>query len=194
MSQENVEIVRGVRTPVAVSSKNRRRTLDERILVRFPALARLLLSAWARLPPGSRLRRAFLGRFLRQGYEAGNRRDFDLLLLGIDPEIEFHFDASRVGGFLPPDLLGVHRGHEGYLRVWKSAIEVMDDFKFEPEEVIDLGDRLFVAARQTGRGTSSGIPVDQSIFQVFTLRRGLAIRLQDFVDRAQAFEAAGLQE
>ena len=147
MSQENVEVVRGVRTPAAVSSKNRRRTLDERILVRFPALARLLLSAWARLPPRSRLHRA-----------------------------------------------GVHRGHEGYLRVWKSVIEVMDDFKFEPEEVIDQGDRLFVAVRQTGRGTSSGIPVDQSIFQVFTLRRGLAIRLQDFVDRAEALEAVGLRE
>jgi ketosteroid isomerase-like protein len=194
MSQENVEIVRGVRTSVAVSSETRRRTLDERILVRFPALVRVLLSAWSRLPPRSRLRRAFLGRFLRQGYEAGNRRDFDLLLLGLDPEIEFHFDASRVGGFIPPDLPGVHRGHEGYLRVWKAADEAIDDFKVEPEEVIDFADRLFVAIRQTGHGTSSGIPVDQSIFQVFTLQRGLVIRLQDFIDRDEALQAAGLRE
>jgi ketosteroid isomerase-like protein len=194
MSEENVEIVPGVRTPVSVSSKNRRRTLDERILVRFPALARLLLSAWARLPPRSRLRRAFLGRFLRQGYEAGNRRDFDFLLLGLDPEVEWHFDASRVGGFLPPDLLGVHRGHEGYLRAWEAALEAVDDFKVEPEEVIDLGDRLFVEIRQTAHGTSSGIPVAQSIFQVLTLQRGLVIRLQEFTDRDAALAAAGLSE
>jgi ketosteroid isomerase-like protein len=192
MPEENAETGRGVRTLVTVAAKSRRRTLDERVFVRFPALARVFLSAWSRLPPRSRLRRAFLGRFLRQGYEAGNRRDFDFLLLGLDPEIEWHFDASRVGGFLPPDLLGVHRGHEGYLRAWEAALEAVDDFKVEPEEVIDMGDRLFIAIRQTGHGTSSGIPVEQSIFQVFTLQRGLVIRLEEFTDRDKALEAAGL--
>jgi hypothetical protein len=72
MSWENVEIVRGVRTRVSISTQNRRRTLDERIFVLFPALARLVLSGWSRLPPRSRLRRAFLARLLRQGNEAVN--------------------------------------------------------------------------------------------------------------------------
>jgi ketosteroid isomerase-like protein len=194
MSQDNVESVRGVRSPFTVSTENRRRTLDERIFVLFPALARVLLSAWSRLPPRSRLRRAWLLRIMRQGCEAANRRDFDLLFLALDPEIEYHANENALGGFVPPDLLGVHRGHEGYLRVWEAMIEAVDDFKLEPEEVIDFGDRLLAAGRGTGHGSSSGVPVDQPNFQVFTLRRGLVIRQEDFDDRDKALEAAGLSE
>jgi ketosteroid isomerase-like protein len=194
MSKENVEPVEGVRTRVTVRSKTTRRTLDERIFVRFPALARVVISAWSRLPPRSRLRRALLSRVIRHGNEAGNRRDFELQLLFLDPEIEYHFSESPVGGFVPPDLLGVHRGHQGYLEVWEGVMEAMDDLKIEIDEVIDYGDRLLTAGRHMGHGRSSGIPFNQPVFQVFTLRRGLAIRQADFTDRESALEAAGLSE
>jgi ketosteroid isomerase-like protein len=196
MSEENAppRDRAGVRTPVTVSAKSRRRTLDERLFVLFPVLVRALLSAWSRLPPRSRLRRAWLSRIIRQGCEAANRRDFDLLLLPFDPEIEYHANESSAGGFVAPDLLGVHRGHEGYLRIWEAWIEAMEDFKLEHEEVIDYGDRLLAAGRATGHGSSSGVPVNQPIFQVFTLRRGLVIRQEDFDDRDKALEAAGLRE
>jgi hypothetical protein len=44
MSEENLEIVRGVRTvlPPLSDRASERRTLDERLCVRFPALYRLL--------------------------------------------------------------------------------------------------------------------------------------------------------
>jgi hypothetical protein len=145
-----VEVLRCVRTPVAVSSENRRRSLDERIFVRFPTFARTMLSIWSRLPHGSRLRRAWLSRTVRQGCEAANRRDFDLLFVGLDPAIEFELPGSLVGGYVPPDLVGVHHGHGGYLRVWECLMEAWEDLRLEPEEVIDLGDRLLVAGRSVG--------------------------------------------
>jgi ketosteroid isomerase-like protein len=188
MSEENVEIVRGVRTPVNVRRETTRRSLDERLLVRFPALVRLLVSAWGRLPPRSRLRRALLARFVRQVFEAANRRDWDVLLLGIDPRIEYHPSA----GFRTLGVGEVHRGHEGYLEVWKTGIEVMGDISLELEEVIDLGDRLFTAGRIIGHGDSSQAFVDQRNFQVATLRHGLVIRQEDFTDRDEALKAAGL--
>jgi ketosteroid isomerase-like protein len=194
MSQENVEVVRGVPTRLTVSSKTRRRSVYERILVRFPVFFRVLASAWWRLPPRSRLRRALTARNFRQAYEAANRRDFDVLLLRLDPEIEFQFDESPVGGMLPPDLVGVHRGHEGYVRVWEAGLEAADNYRLEPEEVIDFGDRLLVVGRQTGRGTSSGIPFDEPLLSLFTLRRGLVVRLKDFATRDKALEAAGVRE
>jgi ketosteroid isomerase-like protein len=194
MSKENVEIVRGVRTSVSVSTENRRRTLDERIFVLFPALARIVLSALSRLPPRSRLRRAWLSRIMRQACEAVNRRDFDLLFLAFDPEMEFRFNDSPIGGFLPPDMLGVHHGHEGYRRLWEAADEVWEDLKLEFEEVIDFGERLVTAARYTGHGGISGVPINQPLFQVFTLRRGLVFRQEDFTDRDKALEAAALTE
>jgi ketosteroid isomerase-like protein len=194
MSPENVEVVRGVRMPVNVPSEKTWRTLDERIFVLFPALFRALAFAWSRLPPRSALRRALTAHNFRQAYEAANRRDFDVLLLRADQEIEIQFDESPVRGLLPPDLVGVHRGHEGYVRVWEAGLEAAEDYRREPEEVIDFGDRVLVAGRQTGHGTSSGIPFDEPLLSLFTLRRGLVIRLKDFADRNNALEAVGLRE
>jgi ketosteroid isomerase-like protein len=192
MSQENVEIVRGVRTRVRVSSENRRRTLDERILVRFPVLVRVLQSAWSRLPPGSRFRRALLSRIMRQGCEAANRRDFALVFLIFDPKIEFRY--PDVGGFAFPDQLGVHRGYEGYLGVWDAGDEAWEDLRLEYEEVIDFGDRLLATGRYSGHGRSTGISLNEPVFQLFTLQRGFVIRQEDFADRDQALKAVGLSE
>jgi hypothetical protein len=105
MSKENIEVVKGVRTPVAVSTENRRRTVEERIFVRFPALVRLSGSLWSRLPPRSRLRRALSARVVRQGSEAANRQDWEFLFARFDPAVEFELPESVVTGLLPPDLL-----------------------------------------------------------------------------------------
>ena len=47
MSRRNVEIVRGVRIALSLPSERagQRRSLDERLFVRFPALSRLLADA-----------------------------------------------------------------------------------------------------------------------------------------------------
>src|ERR1700752_1224457 len=111
MSQETIEAARGVRIPL-VSETRRHRSLDERIVVRFPALGRLLAAWWARLPKHSRLRRVLLVRRFRQGFAAAHRRDFDFLLTGFDPRIKLH----RAAVFL--DVSGTFHGHDGYLEVW----------------------------------------------------------------------------
>jgi ketosteroid isomerase-like protein len=190
MSEGNVEVVRGVRTPVNVRRETTRRSLDERLLLRFPALLRLLGSAWSRLPPRSRLRRAFLSRFIRQALEAANRRDWDVLLLGVDPRIEYR----PTPGLRTLGLGDVYRGHDGFLETWKTGIEVMGDVSLECDEVIDFGDRLLTAGRVTAHGDSSGAFVDQPNFQVVTLRHGRVIRQEDFTDRDEALRAAGLSE
>jgi ketosteroid isomerase-like protein len=197
MSQENVGVLRGVQYRVSLPNEraSQRRTLDERFFVRFPASYQLLADRLMRLPLGSRPRRLMLTRLGGRAAAAANRRDFDALLkYGFDPAIELELPESLVGGFVPPDLVGVHRGHEGYRRMWERLIEAWPDLKLEPEEVIDFGKRLLATVRLTGHGRHSGIPFEQRFFQVFTVRRGLVIRQKDFVDRNQALEAAGLEE
>ncbi len=103
------------------------------------------------------------------------------------------FDVSSAEGFVPPDLGGLHRGHQDYLRVWEAAIEAID-LRVDYGEIVDYGDRLLLCGRQTGRGRTSGVPVDQPLFQVITLRRGLATRTEQFTERRRALEAAGLSE
>src|SRR5215210_7166356 len=112
MSQQNVGTVRGVRIALSPSSQgpSQRRTLDERLFARFPALYRVIAERLLRLPPGSWLRRLILARLGRRAAAAANRRDFEVLLYGFDPAIEFELPGSPLGGYVPPDLVGVHQG------------------------------------------------------------------------------------
>jgi hypothetical protein len=125
MSEESVELAGGVRTPVATSVEPTRRTLDERIFIRVPALVPPIALVYARLPPRSRLRRAFTARSSRRFADAFNRRDLDVLLPFLHPEFEFEGAESPVGGYFP-DLPKVSRGRESYLRMFETVFEGWD--------------------------------------------------------------------
>src|SRR5690242_1065023 len=105
----------GVRSVVRVRGRTgRRRTLEERVLTRFPSAGRLLARAFARLPPGSRVRRALVARRTGLAYAAANRGDFEVVLAGMDLGI-YEYRPSR--DLLPPDLEDVFHGQDGYLRL-----------------------------------------------------------------------------
>ena len=186
MSQENVEKTPAIRVPVTALNRTHR-TLDERIVVRFPALGRLLLAAWARLPEHSRLRRAMLLRVVRRGYAAANRRDFDLLVIGFDPDIELH-------PMFPLDFNTNYHGHDGYREAWRVILEAFEDVRLDPQELLALGDRWLVTVEWSGHGAGSGVSISQQGFQVVTMSRGLVVRQDDFTDRAEALKAVGLAE
>jgi ketosteroid isomerase-like protein len=192
MSEQDVTIVRGTRIalPPAGETSTQRRSLDERLIVRFPALSRLLADGLMRLPVRSRLRRMMIARGVRQAYAAANRRDFDRVLVGWDSGSEYRPSAD----LLPPDFEAVFHGHDGYLTMWRRQVDAFEDLRFDPEEILDLGDKLLVTARVRGHGTGSGVAVSQPVFQLFSLRRGLVVRQEDFLDRSKALEAAGLRE
>jgi ketosteroid isomerase-like protein len=189
MSQENVEPTRAVRIPL-VPETRRHRSVDERIVVRFPALARPLRAAWWRLPRHSRLRRVILVRLVRRAYAAANRRDFDLLLTNLDASIEFRAEGIT----RPPDFDALFHGHHGYREAWRVLLEAFEDARLDPQELLDLGDRWLVTVDFNGHGAGSGVPFNQQLFQVFTSRRGLIVRQDDFLDHAEALKSLGLPE
>jgi ketosteroid isomerase-like protein len=187
MSQEKAKTARGVRLPPARDARQHR-TLEERILVRFPALLPRFVAAWMGLPRHSRLRRAILVRLARQGYAAANRRDFDVTLRSYDPGCYEYYP----GQVALPDSDPVYYGHDGFHKFWRQLLEAFADVRLDPEELLDLGDRVLVTTHMSGHGTGSGVSINQQLFQLVTLRRGLIVRQDDFPDRAQALEAAGL--
>jgi ketosteroid isomerase-like protein len=87
----------------------------------------------------SRLRRAATARLTRRFGEAFNRRDFDVVLPFLHPDVEFEGAKTLVGGYLFPDLPAVLHGREGYRRMFEAVIEVWEDLAYRPEEVLDLG-------------------------------------------------------
>lgn len=129
-----------------------------------------------------------VARRIQQAYAAANRRDYESVLAGWDAESEYR--PSR--DLMPPDLDAAFHGHEGMHQLWSYWRDAFEDMRWDPEEILDFGDRLLVTARQTGHGTGSGIAVSKPVFQLFTLRDGMVLRQEDFGDRSAALEAAGI--
>ncbi len=128
---------------------------------------------------------------MSRAYAAANRRDFDLILTGNDPRrYEYHPSVD----FLPPDMETVYYGHDGYRRFWRNWLDAFEDIRWDPEEILDFGEKALVTTQQSGHGSGSGIAVSEPVFQLFTFRRGLVIRQEDFSSRSKALEAAGLRE
>ncbi len=193
MSEESIEVVHGIRTALSPVGERagRRRSLDEHLQVRFPVFFRRLSDLGLRLPSRSRLRRLLLARAIVRAYAAANRRDFDLILTAYDPAVYEYRPSSDL---LPPDMERVLRGPDGYRKLWRYWLDAFEDIRFDPEEMLDLGDQILVTAQQRGHGSGSGVAVEQPVFQLFKFRRGMVISQEDFLDRAQALAAAGLSE
>lgn len=85
------------------------------------------------------------------------------------------------------------RGHDAVrasLVRWKSE---WDRYEMLPEEFEETGDRVVVAVSFRARGRASGIEVDARLYDVYTLRDGKIIRMDQFTQRSEALQAAGLQ-
>jgi ketosteroid isomerase-like protein len=77
------------------------------------------------------------------------------------------------------------------LRRWETDWE---DLRTVPEEYVDAGDRVVVTVHLAGRGRGSGIEVDTHLYEVWTIRNGKAVRMDEFTERAEALKAVGLSE
>jgi ketosteroid isomerase-like protein len=88
-----------------------------------------------------------------------------------------------------------NRGREAVWDFFVQANEQWEDAAYEFGELIDAGDDKVVAqVRGEMRGKASGAGVPWIFWQVVTFRNGKALRFEWFADRAEALEAAGLQE
>jgi ketosteroid isomerase-like protein len=74
--------------------------------------------------------------------------------------------------------------------LWRAE---WDDYRVMPEGFVDIGDSVIVTVRLRGRGRGSGIEVDALFHDVYTLRDGLIVRMDQFTERAEALAAAGAE-
>ena len=120
--------------------------------------------------------------------EAFERRDLDAFLELFAPEAEFAPRSAAVHGGSP------FRGHDGIRSWWESMFSVFSEYAAEIDEVRDLGDVTFGRARLLGRGTGSGVAVEQAQWHVVKWRDGVVVHWRTFPSEAEALEAAGLSE
>src|SRR6185437_1773423 len=121
----------------------------------------------------------------RRGYEAFARGDLDAAIEFMHPEIEAH-DPREL-----PDA-AIYRGREAVRRDWEQTSALFEDFSIDVEKSFDRGDEVVVFLRFRGRARESNTEVEAPVAHVWTIRDGKAVRLRQFLDRAEALEAVGL--
>jgi len=103
------------------------------------------------------------------------------------PEIEWHGAAEDPG-------LEVFHGVEGVKKLVEEVQEQLDDFRTEPFEFLDAGDRVVAGLVHRGRGRGSSAEVEMREWNVFLIREGRIVTVHEYGKREDALKAAGLSE
>ncbi len=186
MSRENVEVVR---QSIAARPSSRRR-VRERLFLRFPQVAATVARLVLGLPPRSRLRQVMIRDAFRLAVEAANRKDHEAAFVLLPPDYEAILHPELVGiGFDP-----LYRGRDGRVRLQQQWESELGEFENDPQEIIDLGDRVLLLGRMRGVGRGSGAAFDSEVAYLITLSGGRMIREQVLRSHNEALEAAGLSE
>jgi ketosteroid isomerase-like protein len=125
----------------------------------------------------------------RRGMDAYNRRDIDVFFAEL-ATADFEWWPALTRGYEG----GCYRGREGVEQFIADTSENWEELQIVAEEFRDLGDRVLVLGRFSGRGKGSGVPVEQPYTTILDFRNDRIWRLRAYFDRAEALRAAGLSE
>jgi ketosteroid isomerase-like protein len=177
-----------MRTPVDASVVMRR-PLADRVALLFPRLLPLAFRIVFRLRPGSAPRRRALDYGLRRLFAALNRRDFDVVLLGMEPEAEMEFRGVELTG-----IASSYHGHDGFRAFWAEWLRDWEQVSHGITAVIDLGDRIVIRVWGHHLAPKSGLWQDSDSGYLFELRDGRVKRLVVWYHWSDAVEALGLDQ
>jgi ketosteroid isomerase-like protein len=126
---------------------------------------------------------------VRDAFEAFVGGDQEKTAQLVDPELEFH---GTVGGLQEGQIA---RGQsEIDERFEAEDLEAWEERRLEAEEFIDAGDEVVVLLHEYRRGRGSGVELELKTAVVVAVSAGRVVRMQGYMDRGAALEAAGLRE
>jgi ketosteroid isomerase-like protein len=125
---------------------------------------------------------------IRRIFEAFNSEDVERVVALTHPDLVVDIPAEVSA---EPDT---YRGPDGMRRYLSSFQDAMDEIRFEPERLWDVGQSVVVALRLTAKGRQTAIPVEQRSAGVWTIRDGKVIRIRVCASLSEALEAVGLPE
>jgi ketosteroid isomerase-like protein len=100
-------------------------------------------------------------------------------------------------GVTPPELSpepDTYRGHEGIRRYFAGFEGVMDEVRWEADELMEApNDRVVAGIRLLTRSVATGLELELPVWQVCTVRDGKVLRIEGFAEREDALRAAGLE-
>jgi ketosteroid isomerase-like protein len=111
--------------------------------------------------------------------EALNRGDLDGMLARMDPDFEWRpLEASPVAR--------AYRGREQVRRYVEDWLGTFESLRLELEDPTQVADQVVAVVRGHGRGRASGVELESRFCQVWTLRSGAAIAMEEHATREQA--------
>jgi ketosteroid isomerase-like protein len=119
---------------------------------------------------------------VRAIYRAFEHRDTEVLVRHLDPSIRV-YDRP-----LHPDA-SVYEGHEGFLRFSETDWEAFEEVVYEPQDFLAYGAYVVVPIKQSGRGKSSALGIEEGIVNLWKLRKGKCVELRIFSTVEEALEA-----
>ena len=122
---------------------------------------------------------------VRRAFDAFSRRDAAALIALADPDIVFRPPTGRLAGRDEP-----YRGHEGLREYLIDVGRVWQELRSEPDEYVELGDRVLCTGRVYAWGV--GRVIDAPAGWVWRLRDGRLLEGTVYETRRAAYEAVGL--
>ena len=111
-------------------------------------------------------------------------------------------EAKEALGYMDPEAAWnplfsgeTYRGHRDITKGWDELREAAENYNSKLLEVTDLeNDRVLATFAVRLEGRTTGIHVDAKLFAVLRFQDGLIARVDEYADRRNALEAAGLRE
>jgi ketosteroid isomerase-like protein len=114
--------------------------------------------------------------------DALNRGDVDGMLARMHPDFEWRpLESSPVARS--------YRGREQVRRYVEDWLNTFDSLRLDLQDPTEVGDRVLAVIHGRGRGRASGVELETRFCQVWTLRRGTAVRMEEYATREQGLAA-----
>jgi ketosteroid isomerase-like protein len=119
---------------------------------------------------------------VRRIIDALNRGDIDGMLARMHPDFEWRpLEASPVAR--------VYRGREEVRRYVQDWLSTFDSLRIDLQDPTEVGDCVVTVVHGHGRGRASGVELDARFCQVWTLRSGTAVGMEEYATREQGLAA-----
>jgi ketosteroid isomerase-like protein len=124
---------------------------------------------------------------VERAYSGGD--DIDALVIeAMHPDVEL---LGAIGGM-----------EEGTTTVGREAVaqglsvdsEIWAERRLELRRAIDVGDRVVALVHEYRRGKGSGVTVETDIALIYGFRDGKVVRIEPYMNQAEALAAVGLSE
>lgn len=123
---------------------------------------------------------------LRRGYDAFSRGDIQGAVdaLDLDPDILWSEPESFYAG-------GIYRGPQGVAQYLTLSYEASEKVQSLPEEILEVGDKIFVLVHFQAWPKGGGQPREGRIADVYTVQAGKIVQMQAYSDPEEARNAIG---